>query len=57
MKRKNRRSKDMATQIAATPIVTGKSAKKISKQLKIKPTSNTDLGYKILNEFFKDKEE
>lgn len=46
----------MKTQIQPTPIVSGKSAKKIEELMKMKPTEETELGKKILEEQFKDNE-
>ncbi len=46
----------MATQIAPTPILTGKSAKKVLNQIKIKPSKETEKGMEILFKMFKDKE-
>ena len=46
----------MATQIAPTPILTGKSAKKVLNQIKIKPSKETQQGANILFNMFKDKE-
>ena len=46
----------MATQIAPTPVLTGKSAKKVLNQIKIKPSKATQQGTKILFNMFKDKE-
>lgn len=46
----------MKTQIQPTPIVTGESAKRIEELMKMKPTEETELGKKILEEQFKDSE-
>lgn len=46
----------MKTQIQPTPIVIGESAKRIEELMNIKPTEETELGKKILEEQFKDKE-
>lgn len=46
----------MATQLAPTPILTGKSAKTVLKQMKIKPSAKSDNGIKALSKMFKDKE-
>lgn len=46
----------MKTQIQPTPIVSGESAKRIEELMKIKPTEETELGKKILEEQFKDNE-
>ena len=51
-----RQKKNMATQIAPTPIVTGKSAEKILKQIKIKPSKETEKGMEVLLKMFEDKE-
>ena len=51
-----RKKKYMATQIAPTPILTGKSAKKVLNQIKIKPSKETEKGMEILFKMFKDKE-
>ena len=51
-----RKKKHMATQIAPTPILTGKSAKKVLNQIKIKPSKETEKGMEILFKMFKDKE-
>jgi hypothetical protein len=46
----------MATQIAPTPILTGKSAKKILELMKIKPSIETNKGIQNIFNMFKDKE-
>lgn len=46
----------MATQLAPTPILTGKSAKKVLKQMQIKPSAKSDNGIKVLSQMFKNKE-
>ena len=51
-----RKRKYMATQIAPTPILTGKSAKKVLNQIKMKPSKETEKGMEILFNMFKDKE-
>ena len=51
-----RKRKYMATQIAPTPILTGKSAKKVLDQIKIKQSKETEKGMEILFNMFKDKE-
>ena len=51
-----RKKRHMATQIASTPILTGKSAKKVLDQIKIKPSKETEKGMEILFNMFKDKE-
>ena len=51
-----RKNKYMATQIAPTPILTGKSAKKVLNQIKIKPSKEAQQGANILFNMFKDKE-
>ena len=51
-----RKKKHMATQIAPTPILTGKSAEKVLNQIKVKPTKETEKGKEILFNMFKGKE-
>ena len=51
-----RKRKYMATQIAPTPILTGKSAKKVLDQIKIKPSKETEKGKEILFSMFNGKE-
>lgn len=46
----------MATQLAPTPVLTGKSAKKILKQMHIKPSVKSNNGIEILSQMFKNKE-
>lgn len=46
----------MATQIAPTPTITGKTAKKILKQLKMEPTEKTKKGIATLTSMFEGKE-
>ena len=48
--------KRMKTQIQPTPIVTGETTRKIEELMKIEPTDETELGKKILEDRFKDKE-
>lgn len=47
----------MSTQIAPTPIIAGDSAKKILKQMEIKPSPKSQEGMEILTKMFKGKEE
>jgi len=46
----------MPTQIASTPVSTGKAAEKILNQIKTKPSKEAQQGIKILFDMFKDKE-
>lgn len=46
----------MPTQIASTPVLTGNSAKKILKQMRVKPSSKSQDGMEILSKMFKDRE-
>lgn len=51
-----RKKNCMTTQIAPTPVLTGKSAKKVLNQIKMKPSKETQKGMKMLLKMFKDKE-
>ncbi|WP_158082353.1 hypothetical protein [Paenibacillus ferrarius] len=48
-----RRVKKMATQIAATPIVTGKKAREIMKSIKNQPSEKSKKNGQALIDFFK----
>ena len=56
MRRKRKGCAIMATQIAPTPILTGKAARKILKQTHIKPSPQSKNGIEILSKMFKSKE-